>query len=184
MSDLLIVILVLLSILAVIIATAKLKINAFFSLITVSVIPALIIPGPSMVSSVLKDGFGGTLGAIGLIIVFGTCLGVLLDKSGATHGMANFILRFVKKEKSSRAIAIKGTVTGLPIFCDSGFVVLSGLNRSLSDENRTGLINGCSHICFIYHRAAYAFPGTGFRSRYSIRFAGTGSRNHCHFSYQ
>lgn len=129
------VILVILSIILVILATAKLRLNAFFSLITTSILLALFLLGPENTPEVLKNGFGVTLGSIGLIIIFGTTLGVLLEKSGATHGMANYILRFVRKEKSSRAIAITGTITGLPIFCDSGFIVLNGLNHSISRKS-------------------------------------------------
>jgi GntP family gluconate:H+ symporter len=92
MSDSFIVLSVIFSILIVILATAKYKINAFFSLITVSILLALFIQEPSETPVLLMNGFGSTLGSIGLIIIFGTSLGVLLEKSGATHGMANFVL--------------------------------------------------------------------------------------------
>ncbi len=140
MSSFLLLALVFMSIVAVILSTSRFKMNPFYALISISIILALIVPGPAGAMAVLKDGFGGTLGSIGLIIVFGTSLGVLLDKSGATRGMAEFILRFVKKDKSSRAIAITGAIAGLPIFCDSGFIVLSGLNNSLA--KRSGIPAG------------------------------------------
>jgi GntP family gluconate:H+ symporter len=41
----------------------------------------------------------------------------------------------VGRQNAPAAISITGFITGLPIFCDSGFIVLSGLNRSLSAKS-------------------------------------------------
>jgi len=120
------------SIIVIVLLTSKLKLNAFFSLILVALALALTtLPADSVVGT-LKTGFGNTLAAIGLIILFGTTIGVILDKTGATYSMAHFVLRFTGREKVPRAMAITGFAAGLPIFCDSGFIVLSGLNRSLA----------------------------------------------------
>lgn len=120
------------SILLIIFLTSKLKLNAFFALLLVALALALATLSPDAVISTLKTGFGNTLAAIGLIILFGTTIGVILDKTGATYSMAQFILGFTGRQKVPRAIAITGFAAGLPIFCDSGFIVLSGLNKSLA----------------------------------------------------
>lgn len=88
----------------------------------------------------LKDGFGATLGAIGLIILFGTTIGVILDKTGGAHALALAVLKWTGPNRTPRAIAITGFITGLPIFCDSGFIVLSGLSRSLARQSGASLV--------------------------------------------
>jgi GntP family gluconate:H+ symporter len=121
----------------IIMLTSWLRFNAFLSLFLVSLLVALIaLPLPEIVPA-LKKGFGDTMGSIGLIIVFGTVIGVTLDLTGATLSMANYVLDMTGKRNSPMAISITGFITGLPIFCDSGFIVLSGLNRSLSFKSGT-----------------------------------------------
>src|SRR5918993_4506585 len=51
--------------------------------------------------------------------------------------MAAYILKRVGDKHASFAMSITGFVVGLPIFCDSGYIVLSGLNKSIA--RRTGI---------------------------------------------
>jgi GntP family gluconate:H+ symporter len=124
--------LILAGIILIIVLTSWLKVNAFLSLFLVSLLLALlIIPFPDIVPA-LKKGFGDTVASIGMIIIFGAVIGVTLDYTGATRSMAGYILRKTGVKNAPAAISITGYITGLPIFCDSGFIVLSGLNRSLT----------------------------------------------------
>ncbi|MGZ8540866.1 MAG: GntP family permease [Chitinophagaceae bacterium] len=117
--------------------TAYKKINAFISLLVVA-LGIGILSGLSLDSIVatLKAGFGHTMEKIGLLILLGTILGVILEKTGATMSMAGYILKKVKEKNAPAAISITGFIIGLPIFCDSGFIVLSGLNHSLVQKTR------------------------------------------------
>lgn len=120
------------SIIFIIWITAHKKINAFFALLLAALGVGLLSGMPlTNIAAVLKAGFGHTMEKIGLLILFGTTLGVILEKTGATISMANTILRKVKESNAPAAIAITGFIIGLPIFCDSGFIILSGLNHSL-----------------------------------------------------
>lgn len=112
--------------------TAYKKLNAFFALLIAALAVGLLsgLP-PESIVAILKSGFGHTMEKIGLLIIFGTTLGVILEKTGATISMANAILRIVKEKNAPAAIAITGFIIGFPIFCDSGFIILSGLNHSL-----------------------------------------------------
>ncbi|OGV68727.1 MAG: hypothetical protein A2283_20745 [Lentisphaerae bacterium RIFOXYA12_FULL_48_11] len=132
--------LVLISIIFVILLTSKFKFNAFFALVLVALVLSLATGSIDQVIPTLKSGFGNTLAAIGLIIIFGTTIGVILDKTGATYAMAHFILGLTGKVKAARAIAVTGFIAGLPIFCDSGFIVLSGLNKSLSKASGISIV--------------------------------------------
>ncbi len=112
--------------------TAYKKVNAFFAL-TLAALGVGLLSGLPLgeIVTVLKAGFGHTMEKIGLLIILGTTLGVILEKTGATISMANAILRMVKEENAPTAIALTGFIIGIPIFCDSGFIILSGLNHSL-----------------------------------------------------
>lgn len=126
-------------ILAIIFLTSVFKFNTFLSLLLVSLVMSLLTLPPDSIVPVLKKGFGGTLESIGLIIVLGTIIGVVLDQSGAAHSIAQFFLKRTGERKASRAMALTGFLTGFPIFCDSGFIVLSGICRSLARNSKTAI---------------------------------------------
>ena len=127
------------SIIAIIILTSRLKIKAFIALFLVSLFLAFTtLPSASIVST-LKEGFGNTMASIGLLIILGTMIGVTLDKTGATLSIAKYILSRIGEQRSSQALAITGFITGLPIFCDSGFIILSGLAKSFSARTKISM---------------------------------------------
>ena len=122
----------------IVLLTAKYRIHAFFALLIACFVVGLgvqmTVPG---IIDAVKEGFGNIMKSLGLIIVLGTTLGVILEHTGSTRVMAAFILKKVGEKKAPLAMSITGFIVGLPIFCDSGFIVLSGLNRSLA--KRTGI---------------------------------------------
>jgi GntP family gluconate:H+ symporter len=127
--------LVLISILAIILLTSKLKLQAFIALFIVSVFLAFTaLPGEKVVAT-LKTGFGNTMASIGFLIIFGAIIGITLDKTGATLSIAKFILSRTGEKRSAQALGITGFIAGIPIFCDSGFIITSGLARSFSAKS-------------------------------------------------
>lgn len=154
--------LVLCSIVLVILLTSRFKLNAFFALVFVALGLALATLSLDQVVPTLKTGFGNTLAAIGLIILFGTTIGVILDRTGATHAMALAILKLTGNEKAPRAIAMTGFITGLPIFCDSGFIVLSGLNKSLARQSKASIVRMAGSLAiplYVLHCLIPPHPG-------------------------
>ena len=128
-------ILVGLSIIAIIVLTSKFKLNAFIALFLVSLFLAFSALPAKGIVSVLKEGFGGTMASIGFLIILGAIIGIALDKSGGALSIAKYILSKTGEKRSAAALGITGFITGLPIFCDSGFIILSGLGRSLSAKS-------------------------------------------------
>jgi GntP family gluconate:H+ symporter len=124
--------LVAISIIAIIILTTRLKLKAFVSLFLVSVFLAFATLPPDTIVTTIKEGFGSTMASIGFLIIFGAMIGVTLDRTRATVSIANYILSKTGKHRSAQALGITGFITGLPIFCDSGFIILSGLAKSFS----------------------------------------------------
>jgi GntP family gluconate:H+ symporter len=126
-------------ILSIILLTSVFKFNTFLSLLLVSLLMALMTLPTASIVPVLKKGFGGTLELIGLIIILGTIIGIVLDQSGGALSIARFFLKRTGDKKAPSAMAITGFITGLPIFCDSGFIVLSGICKSLAQSSKTAI---------------------------------------------
>jgi gluconate:H+ symporter, GntP family len=142
-------ILVGLSIIAIIILTSKLKLEAFISLFLVSVVLAVAVLPPKTIVHTIQQGFGNTMASIGFLIILGAIIGITLDRTGGTLSIARFILSKTGESRSAQALGITGFITGLPIFCNAGFIVLSGLSRSLSAKSRIAMpfmatVLGCS----------------------------------------
>ena len=122
----------------IILLTVKFKVHPFFALLIACFITGLGVQLPfAEILSLIKNGFGDVMSKLAIIIVLGTTIGVLLEKNGSTNVMAASILKLVSQKRSSLALSVTGFIVGLPIFCDSGYIVLSGINRSLI--KRTGM---------------------------------------------
>lgn len=124
------------SILAIIYLTSKLQLAAFISLFIVSVFLAVALLPAQTIVNTLQEGFGNTMASIGFLIIFGAIIGIALDKTGGTLSIARFILSKIGEHRSAQALAITGFITGVPIFCNSGFIILSGLSKSLSAKSQ------------------------------------------------
>jgi GntP family gluconate:H+ symporter len=139
MSILLTSILVGISIVAIIILTSRLKLKAFIALFVVSVFLAFATLPPETIVSTIKEGFGNTMASIGFLIILGAIIGITLDKTGGTLSIASYILSKTGENRSAPALGITGFITGLPIFCDSGFIILSGLAKSFSSKSKLAM---------------------------------------------
>jgi GntP family gluconate:H+ symporter len=135
LSPLFVATILIISILLIIILSSKFKFNTFYVLFSVAILVGLTaqFSGEEVIKN-LKAGFGHTLEKIGLLIILGTTLGVILDKTKATISIANYILEKTGHKYAGIAITLIGFIIGLPIFCDSGFIVLSGLLYSLGKK--------------------------------------------------
>lgn len=138
-GPLLIVILVL-AIAFIVFSTAKLKLHPFLALILTAFGVGLAARMPSaQVVQTIAEGFGGLMTSIGLVIVFGTIIGVFLERSGSAVVMADAVLRVVGEKRPNLAMSIIGYIVSIPVFCDSGFVILSALNKALSRRSGVAL---------------------------------------------
>lgn len=122
----------------IILLTARFRVHAFFALLIACFVTGFGAGMPvAEVIDTMKTGFGNIMKSLGLIIVLGTTLGVLLEHTGSTKVMAEFILKRTGEQNAALAMSLTGFVVGMPIFCDSGYIVLNGLNKSI--VTRTGI---------------------------------------------
>lgn len=133
----------------------KTKVQAFLALILATVVVGVIGGMPllntayigadglahngSVIASI-SNGFGGTLGSIGIIIGFGVMMGQIFEATGAARRMAYTFLKLFGKGREEEALAFTGFLVSIPIFCDSGFVVLAPIAKALSRVTKKSLI--------------------------------------------
>jgi GntP family gluconate:H+ symporter len=124
------------AIVIMVIMISKFKIHPFVSLFTVALLMGLSAGMPMLdVVNTITTGFGNTCRSIGIVILFGTIIGAMLEQSGAALTMADSILKTVGPKRPALAMNIIGWIVSIPVFCDSGFVILSSLNKSLSKRS-------------------------------------------------
>lgn len=129
----------------------KTKVQAFLALIICTIIVG-VVGGMPLTNITLEDGktlgivnsitsgFGGTLGSIGIIIGFGVMMGQLFEVTGAAKTMAHTFLKLFGKKREEEALALTGFLVSIPIFCDSGFVVLAPIAKAISKATKKSVI--------------------------------------------
>ena len=132
------ILLLVLSVLLIILLTVKLKVHPFLALLAAALFFALF-SGMTLdnIVNMVNDGFGVTLGKIGIVIVLGVIIGAFLEHSGGAYKLAEVVLRVIGKKRVHEAMGIVGFIVSIPVFADSGFIILNPLNKSLT--KRAGL---------------------------------------------
>lgn len=121
------------SIVFIVVMTAHFKLHAFLALLLAALGFGLFSGmAPLDVVTSINTGFGGTLGSIGIVILAGTIIGIFLERSGGAQTLAESAIRLTGEKNVPLAMGLVGYVVSLPVFCDSGFVLISPLNKALS----------------------------------------------------
>ncbi|MEP0132070.1 MAG: GntP family permease [Eudoraea sp.] len=132
------ILLLLLSVAIIVFLTAKLKVHPFLALLGAAIFFGLLSGMDlNIIVQSINDGFGITLGKIGVVIVLGVIIGAFLEHSGGAYKLAEIILKIIGKNRVHEAMGLVGFVVSIPVFADSGFIILNPLNKSLS--KRAGL---------------------------------------------
>ena len=133
--------LLLLTVSWIIVGTTRYKMHPFLVLLSASIFLAIGAGVPlKELPLLLGKGFGKTTQSIGLLILFGTIIGVVLEVSHATQTLAKVLLNGLQKLPLPYAVSCIGYLVSIPVFCDSAFVILSSLNKSLSAQTKTPLV--------------------------------------------
>ena len=137
MTGLPLIIAFILAIVAMIVAISKYKIHPFLSIMGVSLILALLAGIPlGEIANVIGAGFSGTFSSIGIVIILGALIGSILEQTGAAFKLADMVIKVVGKKNPELAMELMGWVVSIPVFCDSGFVILDPIRKAL--VRRTG----------------------------------------------
>ena len=131
---------IILSVALVVLLTAVFKVHPFLSLLIGAFFMGIAAGMPLLdVVESVNDGFGGLMKSIGIVIVAGTIIGVILEKSGAAYRMAEVVLRLIGDKKPQLAMSIIGFIVSIPVFCDSGFIILSSLKKALAKRAKVSI---------------------------------------------
>ena len=130
----------LISVLLIIFLTAHLKVHPFIVLLLVALLYGFLSGMSSMdIIRSVNEGFGKTLGGIGLIIILGIIIGAFLENSGGAYTIAEKVLKVIGKDRVPSAMGIIGWFVSIPVFADSGFLLLAPLNKGLSKKANISL---------------------------------------------
>ena len=122
---------------------SKLRIHPFISIMLVSLGLGLIAGIPLVdhkleggavqhgLATVIGQGFSGTFTSIGIVIILGAMIGTVLEKTGGALKLADMMIRLVGKDNPVLAVQLMGWVVSIPVFCDSGFVILDPIRKAL-----------------------------------------------------
>ena len=136
---------------------SKLKVHPFLAIMGISLVLGIIAGIPlvdttledgtkvSGLASVIGSGFSGTFTSIGIVIILGAFIGTVLEKTGAALKLADMVIKLVGEKNPQLAIELMGWVVSIPVFCDSGFVILNPIRKAL--VKRTGVSSVAMTVC-------------------------------------
>lgn len=125
----------------IVLSTTKLKLHPFLALLGAAFIGgfAYQLPTNEIVKHI-TTGFGGLLGGIGLVIAIGTIIGVILERTGAAITLANTVIKVMGQRFPTLTISIIGYLVSIPVFCDSGYIILNSLKEAIAKQMKVSLV--------------------------------------------
>ena len=134
------------AIVAMILLISKLKVHPFLAIMGISLVLAILAGIPlAQIPGVIGAGFSGTFSSIGIVIILGAFIGAVLEKTGAALKLADMVISLVGEKHPELAIELMGWVVSIPVFCDSGFVILNPIRKAL--VKRTGTSSVAMTVC-------------------------------------
>ncbi len=140
------------AIVLLILGISKFKVHPFLALLTVAILFAFVAGMPLVdikengevvrqgIVSTISAGFSGTFAGIGLVIIFGALIGAILEQTGGAVQIAESVVKVVGKKNPELAMLIMGWIVSIPVFCDSGFVILNPIRKALVKRTRTSSV--------------------------------------------
>ena len=125
----------------IVLSTTRLKLHPFLALLGAALLAGFAYQVPSgEIVKTITSGFGGILGYIGIVIALGTIIGVILERSGAAITMAETVIRLLGERFPTLTVSIIGYLVSIPVFCDSGYVILNSLKNALAARMKVSVI--------------------------------------------
>jgi GntP family gluconate:H+ symporter len=142
-----------LAVVLMIVAISKFKVHPFLAIMAISLVLALVAGIPltdvkdadgkvttTGIAGVIGAGFSGTFSSIGIVIILGALIGSILEQTGAALKLADMVVKLVGKKNPELAMGLMGWVVSIPVFCDSGFVILDPIRKALVKRTRTSSV--------------------------------------------
>ena len=122
-----------LAIVLLIVSISKWGIHPFLAIMGIALILAVGIGIPlNTIPTTIGKGFSSIFTSIGIVIILGTLIGLILEKTGAAIRLADAIIRVIGEKHPQLAIMLIGWIISVPVFCDSGFIIVNPIRKWLS----------------------------------------------------
>ena len=126
------------AIILMVVAIARFKVHPFLAILGAAILLVLLLGIPyAEIPDIIGKGFGSVMSGIALVIIFGTLIGSVLERTGGAVALARAVERVVGKRHPRLAMMLIGWIVSIPVFCDSGFVLVSPIGKSLAKRSGT-----------------------------------------------
>lgn len=130
-----------LGIATIIVLVLRTRLDAFVALLIAALLTGAVAgQAPLEIVDAITTGFGNTLASIGIVIGLGVGIGKILEVSGAANSLAHAFLRAFGKGREPWAMGSVGALVSIPVFCDSGYVIMNPLARSIARVEKAGYV--------------------------------------------
>ena len=122
-----------LAIVLLIVSISKWGVHPFLAIMGIALALAIAIGIPlETIPNTIGKGFSSIFASIGIVIILGTIIGLILEKTGAAIRLADAIVRIIGEKHPQLAIMLIGWLISVPVFCDSGFVIVNPIRKWLA----------------------------------------------------
>ena len=129
----------LIAVVLIIILTSRLKFNPAISLLIAAFFLGLILElNLIKILILILDGIWNSVKGIGLIILFSCIIGQFLKESNSIKNFGNLLIKNLKSN-SILSLNFLGLFVGTVVFCDSAFLILNGISRSIASTSSISL---------------------------------------------
>lgn len=129
------------AVIIMILAISKFKVHPFLAIMGVALLLGIVVGIPlEELPKTIGSGFSGIFTSIGIVIILGALIGIVLEKTGAAVKLADMVVKVVGKKRPELAILIMGWVVSIPVFCDSGFVILDPIRKAMRKRTQASSV--------------------------------------------
>ena len=119
----------------------SLRVPAFLALLITSLMVGLSSGlEPQQVIDSIKNGMGGTLGFVAIVVGLGAILGQILESSGGIQRIADSLINSFGPGKIQWSLGITGFIVAIPVFFDVAFIILAPLLYGLANRSGRSLL--------------------------------------------
>lgn len=130
------------AIVLLILSISKWKVHPFLALMSIALILAVVAGIPlAKIPKIIGGGFSGIFSSIGIVIIFGALIGYILEKTGGALKLADVVVQKLGSKKPELAVLLMGWIVSIPVFCDSGYVILSPIRKAMQHKMKVAGIS-------------------------------------------
>ena len=87
----------------------------------------------------ISNGFGGTLGSVGITIILGAIISMAIEDTGAAKVIANFFIKLFRGKRMELAPALTAFIMSIPVFGDITMVLTAPIASMLSKRKHISM---------------------------------------------